>query len=106
MYNSMTPYLRRALSNMIGNTAFSFGDVIVQYGRESNSTKERTEKKTLFATTPDRGEYPRIEGSEIGFHLNVLYQWDPNLAMEMIYSYLNSMLETGYIPAEQIRGAE
>ena len=26
--------------------------------------------------------------------------------MEMVYSYLNSMQDDGYIPAEQIRGAE
>ena len=73
MYNAMTPYLRRALSNMIGNTAFNFGDVLIKYGQEANATKARTEKKTLFATTPERSEYPRIEGSELGFHLNVLF---------------------------------
>jgi mannosyl-oligosaccharide glucosidase len=72
-------------------------------GRASITT---TKPMTLLSHTPSRPVYPRGFLWDEGFHLLPIIEWDFDLAVSVIRSWMNLMDDEGWIGREQILGAE
>lgn len=60
----------------------------------------------LFTHTPARAVFPRGFLWDEGFHLLPVLDWDVDLAMEVVRSWLSTMDSDGWIAREQILGTE
>lgn len=60
----------------------------------------------LFTHTPARAVFPRGFLWDEGFHLLPVLDWDANLAMEVVQSWLNTMDDDGWIAREQVVGKD
>lgn len=60
----------------------------------------------LFTHTPARAVFPRGFLWDEGFHLLPVLDWDVDLAMEVVHSWLKTMNDDGWIAREQVVGAE
>jgi mannosyl-oligosaccharide glucosidase len=60
----------------------------------------------LLTHTPSRAVFPRGFLWDEGFHLILVLEWDADLALEVVRSWLALMDEDGWIAREQILGPE
>ncbi|KAL1655348.1 Processing alpha glucosidase I [Didymella pomorum] len=60
----------------------------------------------LFTHTPARASFPRGFLWDEGFHLLPVLDWDVDLAMEVVQSWLNTMDDDGWIAREQAVGTD
>ncbi|GFF35755.1 probable mannosyl-oligosaccharide glucosidase [Aspergillus lentulus] len=119
-----TEFSKAMLSNLIGGIGFFHGDDVVdrsaapEYDEENEGFWEETAEararaqpvregpKDLFTCVPSRPFFPRGFLWDEGFHLIPVIDWDTDLALEIVKSWLNLMDEDGWIAREQILGAE
>ncbi|KAJ4351018.1 Processing alpha glucosidase I [Ascochyta clinopodiicola] len=73
---------------------------------KKHATPETRGPHELFTHTPARAAFPRGFLWDEGFHLIPVLEWDVDLAMEVIHSWLSTMDKDGWIPREQILGTE
>ena len=98
------------LSNLLGGIGYFHGNSKV----ETSSTPEDAETTdvvmkgpyVLFSSIPSRPFFPRGFFWDEGFHLQVILDWDMDLALEILTSWLDLMDENGWIAREQILGPE
>jgi len=117
-------FSRYLLSNLMGGIGYFHGTSIV----DSSSASEYAETDLnfwekaatarsrtvvyeegpyqLFTSVPSRPFFPRGFLWDEGFHLQVIMDWDMDLALEIVSSWLDLMDEDGWIAREQILGAE
>ncbi|KAI0159040.1 glycoside hydrolase family 63 protein [Pestalotiopsis sp. NC0098] len=112
------------LSNLLGDQGFFFGDTRVDYSNDSayeetsanfwvqaeNAMKRATITNTpptsLFSHVPSRPFFPRGFLWDEGFHLLPVTEWDLDLAVSILQSWLGRMDDDGWIEREQILGEE
>ncbi|KAL3458692.1 glycoside hydrolase [Aspergillus heterothallicus] len=117
-------FSKSMLSNLIGGIGFFHGTDVVdrsaapEYEEENEGFWEETEEargraqpvlegpKDLFTSVPSRPFFPRGFLWDEGFHLIPILDWDPDLALEIVKSWISLMDEDGWIAREQILGAE
>mmetsp|Transcript_7619 Transcript_7619/g.22485 ORF Transcript_7619/g.22485 Transcript_7619/m.22485 type:complete len:941 (+) Transcript_7619:605-3427(+) len=100
---------KRALSNMLGGLGYF-------YGRPRIGVHDSTKPgawivkpgvpTALFTGVPSRSFFPRGFLWDEGFHQVLVRHWDAALSRDVLAHWLDSMAATGWIPREQILGAE
>ncbi|KAK0643831.1 glycoside hydrolase family 63 protein [Cercophora newfieldiana] len=112
------------LSNLLGGLGFFHGDSKVDYSNASEYQETdldfwtkaasamshaqitTTSPQTLLSFTPSRPFFPRGFLWDEGFHLLPVVEWDLDLAVSVLQSWLNLMDDDGWIGREQILGPE
>ncbi|KAF2002759.1 glycoside hydrolase family 63 protein [Amniculicola lignicola CBS 123094] len=72
----------------------------------TNAKVESTGPSRLFTHVPSRSVFPRGFLWDEGFHLLPILEWDADLALEVVRSWLALMDNDGWIAREQILGTE
>lgn len=98
------------LSNLLGGIGYFHGTSKVDSSSisEHGQTLDIEDKGPypLFSSVPSRPFFPRGFLWDEGFHLQVILDWDMDLALEIFSSWLDTMDENGWIAREQILGPE
>ncbi|KAI4603066.1 hypothetical protein KJ359_005856 [Pestalotiopsis sp. 9143b] len=112
------------LSNLLGGQGFFHGDTRVDYSNDSayeetspkfwvqaedamkRATITNTSPTSLFSHVPSRPFFPRGFLWDEGFHLLPVIEWDLDLAVSILQSWLGRMDDDGWIEREQILGDE
>lgn len=112
------------ISNLIGGIGYFAGHQLIDrsYAEEYEEANEGFWEETaqararkaqklegpyeLFTSVPSRPFFPRGFLWDEGFHLFPVADWDIDLVLEIIESWYNTMDDDGWIPREQILGAE
>jgi mannosyl-oligosaccharide glucosidase len=120
-----TQYLEFAqslLSNLLGGIGYFYGSNLVdtsdqsQYEEEAINTPTHsinqhtkpvsTKPTELFSCVPSRSVFPRGFLWDEGFHQLLVLDWDLDLSIEIMQSWLALMDENGWIAREYILGPE
>lgn len=120
--NRHATFNQALLSNLLGGLGFFHGDSKVSHTTEDEEadldglvsnrkgmadTKITTIKSTsLLSFTPSRPFFPRGFLWDEGFHLLPVIEWDIELAITVLRSWLELMDQDGWIAREQILGPE
>lgn len=119
------PFSKSMFSNLIGGIGYFSGDQIVDRSYDSaydeddegfweaaaearaDQSKPQLEGPySLFTGVPSRSFFPRGFLWDEGFHLLPIADWDVGLVLEVLKSWFNTMDQDGWVPREQILGAE
>lgn len=118
------PFSKSMFSNLLGGIGYFQGHQIVdrslapEYDEENEGFWEETAQARarreetldgpheLFSTVPSRPFFPRGFLWDEGFHLIPVLDWDPDVALEILKSWFNTMDDDGWIAREQILGPE
>ena len=117
-------FSKSLFSNLIGGIGYFYGDQLIDrsyapeyeeenegFWQETAEARARGQQQLegpyeLYTSIPSRPFFPRGFLWDEGFHLLPIVEWDPELCMQIISSWFNTMDEDGWIPREQILGAE
>ena len=117
-------FTQALLSNLLGGLGYFHGDSRVddsnapeyletdlKFWEKAPAAMDRAEITTtpptsLLTFTPSRPFFPRGFLWDEGFHLLPVIEWDLDLAVSVLRSWLNLMDEDGWIAREQILGPE
>ncbi|KKA26612.1 hypothetical protein TD95_003421 [Thielaviopsis punctulata] len=112
------------LSNLLGGIGYFYGDQMVdrsdapEYKEENEGFWEETAEARnrhmekpegpyeLFTSVPSRPFFPRGFLWDEGFHLIPVADWDMDLTLDIVRSWFKTIDDNGWIPREQILGAE
>ena len=109
-----------ALSNMLGGIGYFHGTAIVDHTVSDASdyvpeglefvdktpNPQHTPPMSLFTATPSRPVFPRGFLWDEGFHQMLIGQWDVEMSLDMMNYWFSLVDEDGWLPREQILGAE
>jgi mannosyl-oligosaccharide glucosidase len=119
-----TAFSEEVFSNLLGGLGFFTGTTKVDTSKKAiyaettgrfwekseeakkHSTPEVRGPYELLAYTPSRAVFPRGFLWDEGFHLLPVLEWDADLAVEVIRSWLALMDDDGWIAREQVIGRE
>ncbi|KAK1753796.1 glycoside hydrolase [Echria macrotheca] len=119
-----THFTQEILSNLLGGLGFFHGDTKVDDSHapeyeetdanfwvkaaaaRSRASITTTPPLTLLSHTPSRPFFPRGFLWDEGFHLLPVIEWDLDLAVSVLHSWLSLMDDDGWIGREQILGPE
>lgn len=117
-------FSKSLFSNLIGGIGYFYGDQVIDrsyaeeyeeenegFWQETAEARARNQQKLegpyeLFTSIPSRPFFPRGFLWDEGFHLLPIVDWDPELVMQILSSWFNTMDEDGWIAREQILGTE
>ena len=105
------------LSNLMGGIGYFYGtskvditsapgDIGAEATSAESDTVEEQGPSQLLSTVPSRPFFPRGFLWDEGFHLQVILDWDMDLALEIASSWFDLMDDDGWIAREQILGPE
>ena len=100
-----TAFAQAAFSNLIGSTTFFHGSSLVKPTHQGASPS-LTSPGPLVTGVPSRSFFPRGFLWDEGFHQLLVSAWDPSVSRRVIRHWLGRMDTDGWIPREQILGAE
>ncbi|BBN11838.1 mannosyl-oligosaccharide glucosidase [Marchantia polymorpha subsp. ruderalis] len=105
---------RAALSNMVGGIGYFHGQSRIAIPAEFKGQEPELSSPDywlywpaeLFTAVPSRSFFPRGFLWDEGFHQLLISRWDRNISLDIIAHWLDLMNVDGWIPREQILGAE
>lgn len=101
---------KTAISNMLGGIGYFYGQSKISVPRKSNL--DIRDKfilywpAELYTAVPSRPFFPRGFLWDEGFHQLLIWRWDIHICFDIIGHWLDLMNIDGWIPREQILGAE
>jgi mannosyl-oligosaccharide glucosidase len=115
-------FAQALLSNLLGGIGYFYGSYLVDSSNQSTyedqaiktlthsinqHTKPISTKPTeLFSCVPSRSVFPRGFLWDEGFHQLLVLEWDLDLSIEILQSWLAVMDDRGWIAREYILGPE
>ncbi|XP_065043148.1 mannosyl-oligosaccharide glucosidase GCS1-like isoform X1 [Musa acuminata AAA Group] len=102
---------RAAIGNLLGGIGYFYGQSRIALPK-GFTQQENGEKfisywpAALFTAVPSRSFFPRGFLWDEGFHQMIIGRWDAKLSMDIIGHWLDLINIDGWIPREQILGAE
>ncbi|MES1911866.1 MAG: hypothetical protein MHM6MM_004231 [Cercozoa sp. M6MM] len=109
IFGANTPFAHHTLSNLLGGKGRFFGDYLVHtpVTPDANEFKVQTlGPASLISMVPSRRLFPRGFLWDEGFHQLLVQKWSPEQSAEVLSSWFALTDEDGWIPREQILGAE
>ncbi|CDZ96890.1 glycoside hydrolase family 63 protein [Phaffia rhodozyma] len=118
-YNSPahTSFAQEVTSNLLGGVGYFHGRSLVdrsfaheydeqpEYEEGEEGVRE-TDERELLTATPSRSFFPRGFYWDEGFHLALIGEWDQDLSLEILKSWVDLIDEDGWVGREQILGEE
>ncbi|KAK1259540.1 Mannosyl-oligosaccharide glucosidase GCS1 [Acorus gramineus] len=101
---------RAALGNLLGGLSYSYGQSKIALPKGSNLKNGdkfvQYWPAALFTAVPSRPFFPRGFLWDEGFHQLLIWRWDISISLDIIGHWLDLLNMDGWIPREQILGAE
>ncbi|KAF5754140.1 putative mannosyl-oligosaccharide glucosidase [Helianthus annuus] len=101
---------KAAIGNLLGGIGYFYGQSKILFPQPS---KHRSDGDSilywpaeLYTAVPSRPFFPRGFLWDEGFHQLLIWRWDTHISMDIIGHWLDLMNIDGWIPREQILGAE
>ncbi|ORZ15868.1 glycoside hydrolase [Absidia repens] len=104
------------LSNLLGGVGYFYGSAVVDRSHSPMQDEESfagettrpqfTSPQSLFSASPSRPFFPRGFYWDEGFHQLLIGNWDNDLSLDIIKSWVSSIDENGWVAREQILGDE
>ncbi|XP_050423208.1 mannosyl-oligosaccharide glucosidase-like [Adelges cooleyi] len=103
MHVSHIEFARSAFSQMASSLGYMYGNIEVRY---ENEKEKHYWRYGLIISVPNRAQFQQGFFWSESNHCALLAKWDPDLALEIVSSWLDSMNAHGWMPAIQILGSE
>ncbi|XP_015894405.1 mannosyl-oligosaccharide glucosidase GCS1 isoform X2 [Ziziphus jujuba] len=101
---------KAAIGNMLGGIGYFYGQSKIAIPRDSNLGSHENYiyywPAELYTAVPSRPFFPRGFLWDEGFHQLLIWRWDIHISLDIIGHWLDLMNIDGWIPREQILGAE
>ncbi|XVF02716.1 hypothetical protein REPUB_Repub04eG0198300 [Reevesia pubescens] len=101
---------KAAIGNMLGGIGYFYGQSKISVPRNSN-VKSHDDfllywPAELYTAVPSRPFFPRGFLWDEGFHQLLIWHWDLHISLDIVGHWLDLINIDGWIPREQILGAE
>ncbi|KFK41149.1 hypothetical protein AALP_AA2G092000 [Arabis alpina] len=101
---------KTAIANMLGGIGYFFGQSKI-YAPKSTQPESRDNfllywPAELYTAVPSRPFFPRGFLWDEGFHQLLIWRWDFRITLDIVGHWLDLLNIDGWIPREQILGAE
>ncbi|CAE5958617.1 unnamed protein product [Arabidopsis arenosa] len=101
---------KAAIGNMLGGIGYFYGQSKIHVPKSTLDTSEDDFllywPAELYTAVPSRPVFPRGFLWDEGFHQLLIWRWDVHITLEIVGNWLDLMNIDGWIPREQILGAE
>ncbi|KAK9120050.1 hypothetical protein Scep_018143 [Stephania cephalantha] len=100
---------RAAMANLVGGIGYFYGQSKIALARSSSNKGDNFVPywpAELYTAVPSRSFFPRGFLWDEGFHQLLIWRWDIHICLDIIGHWLDLMNADGWIPREQILGAE
>ncbi|KAG7655395.1 Six-hairpin glycosidase superfamily [Arabidopsis suecica] len=101
---------KAAIGNMLGGIGYFYGQSKIHFPKSPLAKSEDDFllywPAELYTAVPSRPRFPRGFLWDEGFHQLLIWRWDVHITLEIVGNWLDLMNIDGWIPREQVLGAE
>ncbi|GAB4829340.1 ADP-ribosylation factor GTPase-activating protein gcs1 [Ancistrocladus abbreviatus] len=100
---------KAAIGNLLGGIGYFYGQSKIYLPRQSDLNGDNYVPywpAELYTAVPSRSFFPRGFLWDEGFHQLLIWRWDIHICLDILGHWLDLMNIDGWIPREQILGAE